>query len=143
MQRICATPRPGACRGTALSDGRRTPADIVDALRANRHVRLRHAYAQRPEWLDIHPQRHHPAANARYAMTPAHWIRRAHATPAGISSRAYLHHLQRINEFSGAHLNTLHNLSSTRIDAGLREAISAGRLSEHVDGLRLGQAQPC
>ena len=59
-------------------------------------------------------------------------------------SRAYLHHLQRINEIFGAHLNTLHNLFYYQeLMQGLREAISAGRFSEHVAGLRLGQTQPC
>lgn len=59
-------------------------------------------------------------------------------------SRAYLHHLQRINEILGARLNTLHNLFFYQeLMRGLRDAISAGRFSEHVDGLRLGQAQPC
>ncbi|MGH8768894.1 MAG: tRNA guanosine(34) transglycosylase Tgt [Burkholderiales bacterium] len=59
-------------------------------------------------------------------------------------SRAYLHHLQRINEIFGAHLNTLHNLFYYQeLMRGLREAISAERFSEHVAGLRLVQAQPC
>ena len=59
-------------------------------------------------------------------------------------SRAYLHHLQRINEILGAHLNTLHNLFFYQeLMRGLRDAISAGRLSEYAAGLRLGQAQPC
>ena len=59
-------------------------------------------------------------------------------------TRAYLHHLQRINEILGAHLNTLHNLYfSQELMRGLREAISAGRFAEHVDGVRRAQAQPC
>jgi queuine tRNA-ribosyltransferase len=59
-------------------------------------------------------------------------------------SRAYLHHMQKINEIFGAHLNTLHNLFYYQeLMRGLREAISAGRFSEHVAGLRFGQAQPC
>jgi len=59
-------------------------------------------------------------------------------------SRAYLHHLQRINEILGARLNTLHNLFFYQeLMRGLRDAISEGRFSEHVLGLRLGQAQPC
>jgi queuine tRNA-ribosyltransferase len=59
-------------------------------------------------------------------------------------SRAYLHHLQRINEILGAHLNTLHNLFFYQeLMRGLREAISAGRFSEYVAGLSFGQAQPC
>ena len=59
-------------------------------------------------------------------------------------SRAYLHHLQRVNEILGSHLNTLHNLFFYQeLMRELREAISEGRFSEHVAGLRLGQAQPC
>ncbi len=59
-------------------------------------------------------------------------------------SRAYLHHLQKINEILGAHLNTLHNLFFYQeLMQGLRDAISAGRFSEHAAGLRLAQAQPC
>ncbi|HYJ19210.1 MAG TPA: tRNA guanosine(34) transglycosylase Tgt [Burkholderiales bacterium] len=59
-------------------------------------------------------------------------------------SRAYLHHLQRINEILGAHLNTLHNLYYYQeLMTGLRDAIQAGRLAEHVAGLRLGEGEPC
>ena len=46
-------------------------------------------------------------------------------------SRGYLHHLQRVNEMLGARLNTLHNLYFYHeLMAGLREAITAGRLTE-------------
>jgi len=42
-------------------------------------------------------------------------------------SRAYLHHLQRANEITGARLNTLHNLHFyLQIMAEMREAIAAG-----------------
>jgi queuine tRNA-ribosyltransferase len=59
-------------------------------------------------------------------------------------SRAYLHHLQRVHEILGAHLNTLHNLFFYQeLMRGLREAIVARRLSEHVASLRLGVTQPC
>lgn len=43
-------------------------------------------------------------------------------------SRAYLHHLQRANEITGARLNTLHNLHFyLQIMAEMRETIAAGR----------------
>lgn len=46
-------------------------------------------------------------------------------------TRAYLHHLQRVNEMLGARLNTLHNLHFyQRLMRGLREAIAAGSLAE-------------
>jgi len=45
-------------------------------------------------------------------------------------SRAYLHHLQRANEISGARLNTLHNLYFyLQIMTEMREAISNGRFA--------------
>jgi len=54
-------------------------------------------------------------------------------------TRAYLHHLHRINEMLGAQLNTLHNLDFyQRLMAGLREAIASGRLDDHVESLKLG-----
>ena len=59
-------------------------------------------------------------------------------------SRAYLHHLQRVNEILGAHLNTLHNLFYYQeLMRGVRESITAGRFSEHIAGLRLGPEEPC
>ena len=48
-------------------------------------------------------------------------------------SRAYLHHLQRVNEILGARLATLHNLHYyLELAAGLREAIARGRLAAHA-----------
>jgi queuine tRNA-ribosyltransferase len=59
-------------------------------------------------------------------------------------TRAYLHHLQRANEILGAHLNTLHNLHYYQdLMRGLRAAIEAGRLADHVAGLGLAQGEPC
>lgn len=57
-------------------------------------------------------------------------------------TRAYLHHLQRINEMLGAQLNTLHNLSFYhQLMAGLRDAIAQGRFDDHVESLELGQPE--
>ncbi len=48
-------------------------------------------------------------------------------------SRAYLHHLQKVNEILGARLNTLHNLFYYQtLMRELREAIEAGRLADYV-----------
>ena len=48
-------------------------------------------------------------------------------------TRAYLHHLQRVNEMLGARLNTLHNLHYYQeLMAGLRAAIAGGRLADFV-----------
>jgi queuine tRNA-ribosyltransferase len=52
-------------------------------------------------------------------------------------TRAYLHHLQRVNEILGARLNTLHNLHYyQQLMAELREAIQAGRLADYVAQFR-------
>ena len=52
-------------------------------------------------------------------------------------SRAYLHHLQRVNEILGSHLNTVHNLHFYQQLMGeLRQAIEAGRLAEYAASAR-------
>jgi queuine tRNA-ribosyltransferase len=48
-------------------------------------------------------------------------------------TRAYLHHLQRVNEILGARLNTLHNLHYyQRLMQEAREAIQQGRYAEYA-----------
>ena len=55
-----------------------------------------------------------------------------HACANGFS-RAYLRHLDRCNEILGSQLATMHNLRHyQRLMAGLREAITAGRLADFV-----------
>jgi queuine tRNA-ribosyltransferase len=55
-------------------------------------------------------------------------------------SRSYLHHLQRVNEILGAHLNTVHNLHFYQQLMGeLRQAIDAGRLTEYAASVRFGE----
>ncbi|HKA43429.1 MAG TPA: tRNA guanosine(34) transglycosylase Tgt [Burkholderiales bacterium] len=52
-------------------------------------------------------------------------------------TRAYLHHLQRVNEILGARLNTLHNLHYYQeLMQGLRAAIEARRLADFVSALK-------
>ncbi len=56
-------------------------------------------------------------------------------------SRAYLHHLFRLRETTGARLVTLHNLAYLQmLMAALRDAIDAGRLAEAVAAARGGTA---
>ncbi len=59
-------------------------------------------------------------------------------------TRAYLHHLQRMNEILGARLNTLHNLHYFQdLMRGLRTAIEGGRLADFIQefrGLRAADA---
>jgi len=52
-------------------------------------------------------------------------------------TRAYLHHLQKVNEILGARLNTLHNLHFYLTLMGeLRAAIADGALGEYAAGFR-------
>ena len=52
-------------------------------------------------------------------------------------TRAYLHHLQRVNEILGARLNTLHNLFYyQQLMVEMRDAIAVGRLDDYVSSFR-------
>jgi queuine tRNA-ribosyltransferase len=56
-------------------------------------------------------------------------------------SRAYLHHLFRLRETTGARIVTLHNLAYLRmLMSALRDAIDAGRLGAAVSAARAGAA---
>jgi queuine tRNA-ribosyltransferase len=57
-------------------------------------------------------------------------------------TRAYLHHLQRVNEILGAQLNTLHNLHYYQeLMQGLRAAIEGRRLADFAEDLK-GKMKP-
>jgi queuine tRNA-ribosyltransferase len=52
-------------------------------------------------------------------------------------SRAYLHHLQRVNEITGSRLNTIHNLHFyLELMRGARAAVEAGRFAEYATTVR-------
>jgi len=56
-------------------------------------------------------------------------------------TRAYLHHLQRVNEILGARLNTIHNLHHyQQLMSGLRAAIAQGSFESFAAGLRQAQS---
>ena len=53
-------------------------------------------------------------------------------------TRAYLHHLHRLNEILGARLNTIHNLHYYQeLMGGIRTAIEAGRFADFAGRFRL------
>jgi queuine tRNA-ribosyltransferase len=59
----------------------------------------------------------------------------------GHFSRAYLHHLQRVNEILGARLNTIHNLHFyLQLMQRARAAIEAGTFGHFAQDLRRGRA---
>jgi len=58
-------------------------------------------------------------------------------------TRAYLHHLQRVNEILGARLNTLHNLHYYQeLMRGLRAAIESDGLGEFLDEFKNRMKSP-
>jgi queuine tRNA-ribosyltransferase len=59
-------------------------------------------------------------------------------------TRAYLHHLQKVNEILGSRLNTLHNLHYYQeLMRELREAIEHGRLEEYAATIDEIDENPC
>jgi queuine tRNA-ribosyltransferase len=57
-------------------------------------------------------------------------------------TRAYLHHLQRVDEMLGARLNTLHNLHYYQeLMRDLRTAIEGGRLADFLPEIRQSQSE--
>ena len=59
-------------------------------------------------------------------------------------TRAYLHHLQKVNEILGARLNTWHNLHYFfELMQGLRVAIASGRLADFTEEFRRMRSAPC
>lgn len=71
--------------------------------------------------------------NAVHRHDPAPLSADCSCTTCQHFSRAYLHHLHRINEPLGARLNSIHNLHFYQdLMRGLREAIAAGRLQDHI-----------
>ncbi|MEK6592967.1 MAG: tRNA guanosine(34) transglycosylase Tgt [Pseudomonadota bacterium] len=59
-------------------------------------------------------------------------------------TRAYLHHLQRVNEILGARLNTLHNLHYYQeLMRDLRTAIAGRRLSGFITAFKQQQEKSC
>ena len=79
--------------------------------------------------------------NARYARDTRPIDEHCPCPACTRYTRAYLHHLQRVNEMLGARLNTLHNLTYYHIlMRELREAIAAGDLDAYIAGFRESRA---
>jgi queuine tRNA-ribosyltransferase len=80
--------------------------------------------------------------NARHADDPRPLDEESDCPAARDYSRAYLHHLVKSGELLAAMLLTWNNLAYyQRLMAGLRTAIAAGRLAEHVALTREGFAR--
>ena len=80
--------------------------------------------------------------NARFAEDTRPLDEQSSCPAARDYSRAYLHHLVRSGEILGMMLMTWANLAYYQeLMAGLRAAIAAGRVADHVAGLREGWAR--
>ena len=77
--------------------------------------------------------------NARHATDVRPLDQTCGCYTCGHFTRAYLHHLQRVNEILGARLNTIHNLYYYQtLMREMREAIAAGTFADFADGFRRG-----
>jgi queuine tRNA-ribosyltransferase len=117
-----------------------TPEDIVDAVEAGVDLfdcvlPTRNA---RNGWLFTRNGTI-KLRNSRYRTDPAPVDEACACHTCRHFSRAYLHHLQRVNEMLGSRLNTIHNLHYFQeVMAELRQAIDGGRLDELRCRLRDG-----
>lgn len=75
--------------------------------------------------------------NAKYRMDERPLDEQCTCPACRRYTRAYLHHLQRVNEMLGARLNTLHNLHYyQRLMADMRAAIAAGDWRAFADAFK-------
>ncbi|MBI4194880.1 MAG: tRNA guanosine(34) transglycosylase Tgt [Betaproteobacteria bacterium] len=82
--------------------------------------------------------------NARYRDDLAPLDERCGCYTCRNFTRAYLHHLQRVNEILGARLNTLHNLHYYQeLMRELRRAIEAGRLDDFASAVEQDREESC
>jgi queuine tRNA-ribosyltransferase len=79
--------------------------------------------------------------NARYRTDPRPLDETCPCPTCRNFSRAYLHHLQRVNEILGARLNTLHNLHYYfSLLSELRDAIGADSLAAYIQRFESGRS---
>ena len=120
-----------------------TPDDIVEARRRrHRHVRLRAADAQCAQRLALHARRRRQDCATRATATTRGPLDAACGCYTCRNfTRAYLHHLQRVNEILGARLNTMHNLHYyLELMRGIRDGDREGGSTEFAaaSGRRAG-----
>ncbi|TXF11967.1 tRNA guanosine(34) transglycosylase Tgt [Pelomicrobium methylotrophicum] len=120
-----------------------TPADIVDAIARGidlfdcvlptRNARNGWAFTR---------QGVVKLRNSRYRTDTAPLDETCDCYTCHTFTRAYLHHLQRVNEILGARLNTLHNLHYYQcVMREAREAITQGRFAEYAATVKRRGAQ--
>ncbi len=106
--------------------------DMFDCVIPTRSGRLGRAYTSMGE-INIKNARHRDDPRPLDPQTSSY---------VSQYSRAYLHHLFKADEMLGPILLTWHNLTYyQQLMAGIREAISEGRLADHAAALREGWAK--
>jgi len=109
--------------------------DLFDCVLPTRNARNGWVYTRRGV-IKLRNARHRDEVQPLDEECPCYTCR--HFT------RAYLHHLQRVNEILGARLNTLHNLHYYQeLMRGLRAAIERGRLAEFTANFQQEQDKSC
>jgi queuine tRNA-ribosyltransferase len=139
MKRVIAhtAPRLPADRPRYLM-GVGTPEDIVEAVAAGidmfdcvlptRNARNGWLFTRHGD-VKIRNARHRDDTRALDESCPCY--------TCGHFSRAYLHHLQKVNEILGARLNTIHNLHYYQtLMRELRDAITARKFADYVAAFR-------
>jgi queuine tRNA-ribosyltransferase len=90
-----------------------------------------------------------PEARWRVDLAKARWAKSGEPIMEGCPcpacraeyTRGYVHYLVKNREPTGSRLLTIHNLAYlSRLMAGLRAAVSEGRLAAHAAALRAGAA---
>jgi queuine tRNA-ribosyltransferase len=102
--------------------------DMFDCVLPTRNARNGHLFTR---FGDVRIR------NAKHRFDTAPLDATCDCYTCGHFSRAYLHHLQRVNEILGARLNTIHNLHYyLRLAAEMRAAIAADRFAAWAESFR-------
>ncbi len=111
-----------------LVDGVEQGIDMFDCVMPTRNARNGHLFTR---FGDVRIK------NAQYKLDTRPLDEQCGCYTCRNFTRAYLHHLHRINEILGARLNTIHNLYYYQeLMAGVRAAIAAGKFAEFAAAFR-------
>lgn len=115
-----------------LVDGVEQGIDMFDCVMPTRNARNGHLFTRHG---DVRIK------NARYRMDLSPLDAQCTCYTCRNFTRAYLHHLHKLNEILGARLNTIHNLHYYQeLMAGIRAAIEQGKFTDFVAEFRRARA---
>jgi queuine tRNA-ribosyltransferase len=111
-----------------LVDGVSNGIDMFDCVMPTRNARNGHLFTR---FGDVRIK------NAQYKLDTRPLDEQCSCYTCRNFSRAYLHHLHKLNEILGARLNTIHNLHYYQeLMRDVRAAIEQGRFAEFVSNFR-------